>query len=74
MWILSFIKYVHSDCTFRYQRNDHWVRASLNFITAQTVDTVLDAALNREVEMIPAILQDIPKEMKNKKPKPGIRQ
>lgn len=53
---------------------DQTVRASLNFITAQTVDTVLDAALNREVEMIPAILQDIPKEMKNKKPKPGIRQ
>ena len=53
---------------------DQTVRKSLNFITAQTVDTVLEAALNRKVEMNPTILTDIPGDMKKKAPKPGIRQ
>ncbi len=56
------------------QEIDPVVRKSLNFITAQTVDTVLDAALNRKGEMVPTILSDIPGDVKNKSHKPGIRQ
>ncbi len=39
---------------------DQTVRRSLNFITAQTVDTVLDAALKREGELIPTLLAELP--------------
>ena len=53
---------------------DPVVRRSLNFITAQTVDTVLDTALNRKHEIIPTILSDIPGDMKHKSRKPEIRQ
>ena len=53
---------------------DQTVRKSLNFITAQTMDTVLEAALNRQTEMAPVILSDIPEEIKKKAPKSGIRQ
>ena len=53
---------------------DQTVRSSLNFVTAQTVDTVLSVALNRTVELKPAILNDIPDEVKNKSRKPTISQ
>lgn len=53
---------------------DQTVRKSLNFITAQTVDTVLDAALNRKPEIVPTILSGIPEEVKAKSHKPGLRQ
>ncbi len=53
---------------------DQTVRRQLNFISAQTVDTVLDAALNRQTEMSPAILTDLPGEVKSKARKPGLRQ
>ncbi len=53
---------------------DQTVRKSLNFITAQTVDTVLDAALNRKRELLTPLLTDIPPEVKNKSRKPEIRQ
>ena len=53
---------------------DQTVRRQLNFISAQTVDTVLEAALNRKTEMVPAILGDIPDDVKSKAPKPGLRQ
>ena len=53
---------------------DQTVRRQLNFITAETVDTVLDAALNRNTEVHPAILTDIPEDVKNKIPRQGIRQ
>lgn len=53
---------------------DQTVRKSLNFITAETVDTVLDAALNRQPEMMPTMLSDIPDEARAKVRKPGIRQ
>ena len=54
---------------------DPVVRKSLNFITAQNVGTVLDAALNRKTdEMLPAILNPIPGEVTAKTRKPGIRQ
>jgi ATP-dependent Lon protease len=53
---------------------DPTVRKSLNFISAQTVDTVLSAALNSKTEIVPTILSDIPGDMKPKSRKPGIRQ
>ena len=53
---------------------DQTVRRQLNFITAETVDTVLDAALNRNTEVHPAILTDIPEDVKAKIPRQGIRQ
>ena len=53
---------------------DQTVRRQLNFISAQTVDTVLDAALNRPSEISPAILGEIPKDRKAKVQKPGLRQ
>ena len=53
---------------------DQTVRRQLNFISAQTVDTVLDAALNRQPEPVPTILGEIPGDMKSKARKPGLRQ
>ena len=53
---------------------DQTVRKSLNFITASTVDTVLEAALNRQPELDPTILADIPQDVKPKSRKPEIRQ
>ena len=53
---------------------DQTVRRQLNFITASTVDTVLDAALNRVTEVDPTILRDIPGDVKTKAHKPGLRQ
>ena len=53
---------------------DQTVRKSLNFITAKTVDTVLDAALKRNGEMIPTILADIPADVKTRTRKNSIQQ
>ncbi len=53
---------------------DQTVRKSLNFITAQTVETVLDAALNRPAELFPNLLSTIPEDMKHKNCNSGIRQ
>ncbi len=53
---------------------DQTVRRSLNFITAETVETVLEAALNRQNEFLPNVLTDLPVEVKSKARKPGIRQ
>ena len=53
---------------------DQTVRRQLNFVSAQTVDTVLEVALNRKTEMNPAILGDIPVEVASKVTKPGLRQ
>jgi len=54
---------------------DPVVRNSLNFITAQTVDTVLDAALNRKADsFVPGLLNPIPEDVKKTSRKPGIRQ
>ena len=55
------------------QEIDQTVRRSLNFITAATVDTVLEAALNRIPEVNPTILADIPQNVKKSR-KPEIRQ
>ena len=53
---------------------DPIVRKQLNFISASTVDTVLDAALNRTTEMNPAILGSLPEEVSGKVRRPEIRQ
>ena len=54
---------------------DPVVRNSLNFITAQTVDTVLDAALNwKSDSFAPAILNNLPDDVKKQTRKPGLRQ
>ena len=54
---------------------DQTVRRQLNFITAVTVDTVLEAALNPlPGEIAPAILTDIPVEATKKARKPRLRQ
>ena len=50
------------------------MRKSLNFITAQTVDTVLEAALNRKPESHPTILGTIPEDQQTKIRKSGLRQ
>ena len=51
---------------------DQTVHKALNFITATTVDTVLDAALKRSGEIMPAIL-DIPADVKHR-PRSNIQQ
>ena len=54
---------------------DPVVRNSLNFITAQTVDTVLDAALNCKADSFaPGLLNPIPDDVKKTSRKPDIRQ
>ena len=53
---------------------DSVVRNSLNFVSASTIDTVLETALNRKSEVIAPILQDIPGEIKTKGHKPVICQ
>ena len=53
---------------------DQTVRTKLNFITAEHVDTVLDAALQRSVGISAPLLGNIPEEMKQKVPAAGLRQ
>jgi len=53
---------------------DQTVRRQLNFISAETVDTVLEAALNRPADLNPTILADIPEERKRTSRKPELRQ
>ena len=54
---------------------DPTVRRSLNFITARTVDTVLEAALNNFAEdNVPVLLNKLPEDVKGKNRNTGIRQ
>lgn len=53
---------------------DQTVRNALDFVIAESVDTVLLTALNPKKEVVPTILQDIPGEMAQKGRKPVIRQ
>ena len=53
---------------------DQTVRRQLNFVSASTIDTVLETALNRHTEMKPMILSDIPGDVAPKKRKPELRQ
>lgn len=52
---------------------DQTVRRQLNFISAQNVETVLDAALNRHCEASPTVLGSIPGEAA-KLHRPGLQQ
>ena len=52
---------------------DQTVRRQLNFVSAQTVDTVLEVALNRMTEVSPAIMGDMPMDVKQNA-QPGLRQ
>ena len=53
---------------------DQTVRRALNFISVQSIETVLDVALNKKTELLPGILQDVPGNLKIKSHKPDIRQ
>ena len=53
---------------------DQTVRRQLNFISAETVDTVLAAALNRTGSMEPNLLAKLPEEVHPRVPKPGLQQ
>ena len=53
---------------------DQTVRNSLNFVVAQSIDTVLETALNRQTEMYAPIYSNIPADLKAKKTNPTIRQ
>ncbi len=53
---------------------DPVVRSSLNFVMAQTVDTVLDTALNRTQDIVTAIPGPVAGELKSKTRKPELRQ
>ena len=53
---------------------DQTVRNALNFVVAQTVDTVLDTALNKKTEAAPTILKEIPSDVTQKPRKAVIQQ
>ena len=53
---------------------DPVVRNALNFVTAQTIDTVLHTAINKTPEIAHQILTDIPEDVKSRNHKPNIRQ
>ena len=53
---------------------DQTVRNALHFVPAQSIETVLETALNRKTDIVPTILQDIPTEVKQKSRKPSIQQ
>ena len=53
---------------------DQVVRSRLNFVAVQTADQVLDVALNKNTEIMPAILNGLPEDLKNKNRKPTISQ
>ena len=53
---------------------DQTVRSALNFVTAQSIETVLATALNRKATLSAPMLPELPGESKNKSHKPDIRQ
>ena len=53
---------------------DQTVRNSLIFVTAQTIDTVLETALNKVTEVNHGVIVGIPEDMKVKSHTPAIRQ
>ncbi len=53
---------------------DSTVKNALNFVLADSVDTVLETALNRNVELIPGIIQEIPADVKAMKRNTVMRQ
>ena len=53
---------------------DKTVRSSLNFVTAQTIDTVLVTALNQTTELISPVIHELSGDAKPKSHKPVIHQ
>ena len=53
---------------------DQAVRRQLNFVSARTVDTVLEVALNHKTEISPTILGELPVDVKSKATQPGLQQ
>ena len=53
---------------------DQTVRSALNFVTAQSIETVLATALNRKATLSAPMLPELPGEGKPKSHKPDIRQ
>ena len=45
---------------------DQTVRKALHFVIAETIDTVLDTALNRTMDAVPTILTEIPNDVTQK--------
>ena len=56
------------------QEIDPNVRKALNFITVQSVEAVIEAALYRDTNPIPVILTDIPEDITHRQSKTAIRQ
>ena len=65
---------IPSENTSDLEEIDQTVRRQLNFISAETVDTVLAAALNRTGSMEPNILAKLPEDVHTRVPKPGLQQ
>lgn len=65
---------IPKDNTRDLEEIDPAVRKALNFVVAETIETVLDTALNKKTEIVAGILQDIPEDVKNRSRKPQIRQ
>ena len=53
---------------------DPVVRNALNFITAQSVETVIESALYRDASVTPVILREIPEDIAHRQSKPAIQQ
>jgi len=53
---------------------DQTVRNALHFVSAQTIDTVLNTALVQKSSIDPTILKEIPDEIKQSVRKPSLRQ
>jgi ATP-dependent Lon protease len=53
---------------------DPVVCRSLNFVTAKTIDTVLETALKRDSQVLPGILPDMTSERNSQKRKSNICQ
>jgi len=53
---------------------DQTVRSALNFVTVQNIDAVLSTALNRQSELLPGILKDIPEDVKVRSRNQSIQQ
>ena len=53
---------------------DQTVRASLNFVTALNIETVLETALNRKTALTAPVLPELSGDVKSKSHKPDIRQ
>jgi len=65
---------IPKDNTRDLEEIDQTVRSALNFVTAQSIETVLETALNRKAALTAPVLPELSGEMKNKSHKPDIRQ